>query len=272
MRPRFKRGDSCEKFPGLLFFRYNRGKEMWVTPDRFEIERENKKRIQAKRRKTPKYKSKMREYFRTYYHRPYQKAKQAAYYRRPEVRTRYNKKYAADPVLRARMSAYSKTDKAIETRRLGRQRRKEKIKSWQKKYHALKMATDAAYKLRHTYRRRIQIAFRSQGIRKNSRTAKMLGCSFEFFRGWIENQFSEGMHWKNYGNKPGQWEIHHVAPIAAFRLEIPDERDRAFHYSNCKPLWSEANRALSDKIEVDGKQIQARKLRGNIIPFKQSAA
>jgi hypothetical protein len=57
----------------------------------------------------------------------------------------------------------------------------------------------------------------------------------------LERQFVEGMSWQNYGVKRGQWSIDHIIPLDCFDLANPDERKRAFHFSNCRPLWTVEN-------------------------------
>lgn len=225
-----RRGDTSSEHPGLIFFRYNEGREKWVTPKRFEAERENKKRIQAKRRATPEYKAKMREYFRTYNRLPKQIAYRSEFYKQPHVR--------------------------------------EKVRAT----HKERSANDLQYKIALICRARVKSALRDRKFRKTNTTAELIGCSFDFFRGWIESQFQPGMSWENYGSKPGQWEVDHITPIAIFPLEIESERKRAFHYTNCVPMWAEKNRAKNDFIEHNGERVRARDLRKqNIVPFQVAA-
>ncbi len=266
--PRFRRGDTSPLRPGLVFFRYLKHREMWVTPETMCRKRANAKRVDKKWKASHKGRRYMRNYFKTYFtQRPDQRARQSAYYKQPEVRARYRAKYAANP---DHFKALQQKPNARLSQKKSRLKRRPRINEWAREYRKRRMQTDPVFYLSDICRKRIACAIKNRGLRKNSRTAKMLGCSFQFFKGWIEKQFGEGMSWNNHGSKNGQWEIHHTIPIARFALEIEEERNKAFHYSNCEPKWAEENRALSDFIEHNGQTVRARELR-TIIPFQQAA-
>ena len=50
----------------------------------------------------------------------------------------------------------------------------------------------------------------------------------------IQNKFTEGMLWDNYG----LWHIDHIRPCSKFDLSKPKEQRKCFHYSNLQPLWA----------------------------------
>lgn len=49
---------------------------------------------------------------------------------------------------------------------------------------------------------------------------------------WLENQFTEGMSWDNYGD----WHIDHKTPISA--AKNLEEFKILSHYTNLQPLWA----------------------------------
>ena len=61
----------------------------------------------------------------------------------------------------------------------------------------------------------------------------------------IENQFVEGMSWKNYGRMG--WHVDHRKPLASFTFfdkngkEKKDEISRAMALNNLQPLWAVDN-------------------------------
>lgn len=57
----------------------------------------------------------------------------------------------------------------------------------------------------------------------------------------IESQFFPGMSWNNWGNKPGDWHIDHIAPLCSFDLSVRSQFLEACHYSNMQPLWRHDN-------------------------------
>ena len=66
----------------------------------------------------------------------------------------------------------------------------------------------------------------------------------EFFKGYIEGKFTEGMNWDNYG----QWHVDHKRPCASFNLTIRADQLACFHFSNLQPLWAADNLLKSDKF------------------------
>ncbi len=77
----------------------------------------------------------------------------------------------------------------------------------------------------------------NMGGKKKNKTCHILGCDILFFIGWLENQFVDGMTWEN----KSEWDIDHIIPTNLFDIIREDEQKRAFHYSNCRPLWTEEN-------------------------------
>ena len=65
----------------------------------------------------------------------------------------------------------------------------------------------------------------------------LLGCTIDYFKTYIENQFCEGMEWGNHGNGDGKWNIDHIVPLVKFDLFNLQEQKKAFHYTNMRPLW-----------------------------------
>lgn len=70
-------------------------------------------------------------------------------------------------------------------------------------------------------------------------TFELVGCTPQEFRDHLESQFDEKMSWDNYAT---YWEIDHIQPIGTFDLNDPEQVKKAFHYTNCRPLYWEENR------------------------------
>jgi hypothetical protein len=77
------------------------------------------------------------------------------------------------------------------------------------------------------------------GTNKSASTLELLGCSFDEFIKYIENQFTDGMTWDNYG-KYG-WHLDHIKECYTFDLTKPEEQQKCFHYTNLRPLWAKDN-------------------------------
>jgi len=80
-------------------------------------------------------------------------------------------------------------------------------------------------------------------------TFQEVGCTREVFKGWIQQQFSPGQSWDNYGRV---WQIDHILPQSWFR-RLPRERDLLMnHYKNLRPLDASHNlRRLNRMTQAD---------------------
>lgn len=69
----------------------------------------------------------------------------------------------------------------------------------------------------------------------------ILGYTAQQLREHLEQQFTEGMAWANYGRKG--WNIDHIVPVCAFShsgIDDPDFR-KCWALSNLRPLWEKDN-------------------------------
>lgn len=82
------------------------------------------------------------------------------------------------------------------------------------------------------------------GKYKNPKTIELLGCDYEFLIKYIENKFTDGMSWENYGFYG--WHIDHIIPLSYGKNE--DEIRKLFHYTNLQPLWRIDNLRKNNKM------------------------
>lgn len=95
-------------------------------------------------------------------------------------------------------------------------------------------------KLKNSIMGRIHSALKSKKLKKLNRTEQMIGCSIDFLKGYIENQFSKNMNWNNKGD----WHLDHIIPVNLFNLENEIELQKCFHYTNLRPLWATTEIAI----------------------------
>jgi len=111
---------------------------------------------------------------------------------------------------------------------------------------------DPLYALTVSTRNLINESFKNRGVKKNSKTIKLLGCSFETFKLYIESQFEEWMNWDNRGLYNGEecygWDIDHIIPIS--EAETEEDVIRLNHYTNLQPLCSHVNRNIKRDLRV----------------------
>ena len=87
-----------------------------------------------------------------------------------------------------------------------------------------------------------------KGRRKSATTIKLLGCTWDVYKAYIENLWATGMTWENYGRGKGKWNIDHIKPLSLFDLEKPEEQANAFHYLNTQPMWETDNFKKGNRI------------------------
>lgn len=159
------------------------------------------------------------------------------YLRNREKALSNQKEYAVNN--RAKISAYQKTYRKENPKDYSEYQRgwylenRERIIKKQAVYQKKRKSQDIAFRLKANLRNRLYLAVTD----KRYRTLSLLGCSIEFLKKHLEEQFQPGMSWENYG----QWHIDHIKPCAKFDLTKAEEQKKCFHYSNLQPLWAKDN-------------------------------
>jgi hypothetical protein len=102
---------------------------------------------------------------------------------------------------------------------------------------------DPLFKLTVKVRSLITTSLKRRNYKKASRTAEILGCSFEEFKAHIEEQFPRDMTWDN----SHLWHYDHIIPLASATSE--EELLGLNHYTNFQPLWEEDNREKAAKLD-----------------------
>ena len=113
---------------------------------------------------------------------------------------------------------------------------------YKKEYKKQKLHNDPLFKLTTNLRSLISGSLKRQGYKKGSKTEQILGCSFLDFKEYIEEQFTQGMNWANYG----QWHIDHIIPISVAENEA--QILILNRYQNLRPLWADENLSKSDSV------------------------
>lgn len=103
---------------------------------------------------------------------------------------------------------------------------------------------DPLHNLRCGVRIRMCSILRKKGYGKASKSAEILGCSWEEFKNHIEKGFKEGMSWENRS----EWHVDHIIPLASANSE--EALVELFHYTNTQPLWRMENLRKSAKMPL----------------------
>ncbi len=112
---------------------------------------------------------------------------------------------------------------------------RDKILAKSHSYKENRKKLDPGFKLKLLLRIRLYKAIK--GNYKTGSAVKLLGCTVQELKNYLESKFSVGMNWNNHG----LWHIDHVKPLASFDLTNLDEMKLACHYTNLQPLWAKDN-------------------------------
>ena len=105
----------------------------------------------------------------------------------------------------------------------------------------IKKKNDPIFKLQSHYRSKLN---KILGSKKDGKTFDIIGCTPQFLKEHLENQFTDGMNWDNHGLFG--WHIDHIIPLSSANTE--EELYKLCHYSNLQPLWAEDNLRKGNKI------------------------
>ncbi len=123
----------------------------------------------------------------------------------------------------------------------GVSKNKEYMNKKRNDYRVERRKNDPLYKLTHTLRSRVLVAFKRKSIKKTSKSYEILGADWATIKLHIESKFREGMTWKNHGYGEDKWHVDHIVPIAFARNE--EELVALMHYTNLQPLWQKENQS-----------------------------
>lgn len=101
------------------------------------------------------------------------------------------------------------------------------LKNIKKKYKE-----DLNFKLVHSLRTRFYQSLK-KGVKFKS-IIKLLDCSIEDCKKYLESKFTPEMTWDNHGKI---WEIDHIIPCIKFDLSKLEEQKKCFSYKNLQPLF-----------------------------------
>jgi len=122
-------------------------------------------------------------------------------------------------------------------------------KEWENNWTKIQRQTNPQWKLKQVLRCRYLDALKrhtSGGrVNKHHSAIKLIGCSIDFYKQYLEQQFKPDMTWENHGVL---WEIDHIKPCASFDLTNITQQHECFIYTNTQPLYYSENRSKGDKI------------------------
>lgn len=149
------------------------------------------------------------------------------------------KKYREDPEFlkkekKQRKIYYKKNiEKEREQRKNYYHKNKEAERKKNNEWKKNKLKIDPLERMKKNIRDRIREYL--TGDNKSKRTFDIIGLDKQKFKSYIENKFTEGMSWENYG----KWHLDHIKPLCLSENE--EDLIKLNHYTNLQPLWSGDN-------------------------------
>lgn len=113
------------------------------------------------------------------------------------------------------------------------------LREYRRKYCSNKRKLDPLYNLSVKIRNNINNSIKRSNFIKNSKTTKILGCDFEFFKSYIESQFIKDMSWSNI-------HLDHIKPMCTASTE--ENVLQLNHYTNFQPLFIFDNLSKGKKL------------------------
>ena len=122
----------------------------------------------------------------------------------------------------------------------------DKYRENKRTYEKTRKDNDPLYKLINNFRTAIYQVLKESNVQKNGHYFEILKYTPDELIVHLENQFTEGMTWDNYG----QWHVDHISPISLHNInEIgDDEFMKCWSLSNLQPLWADENIRKSNKV------------------------
>lgn len=120
----------------------------------------------------------------------------------------------------------------------------------QNTYKRTRYELEIDYKLQTLFRNRVRFFIKGEIGKTKSGKAKyekLLGCSWDLLRVWLESNFAEGMTWENYGTV---WHVDHTMPCSVFDFKDEESIKSCFNWTNLAPMIGAENISKSNKVNI----------------------
>jgi len=99
------------------------------------------------------------------------------------------------------------------------------------------------YRINHNFSTSVRSYIKDKN---GSKVFDLVGYSVEDLMKHLENLFSEGMSWDNYG----KWHIDHIMPVSSFSFSSKNDPEfkKCWALSNLQPLWAIDNLRKNNRI------------------------
>ena len=127
-----------------------------------------------------------------------------------------------------------------------REKNIDKIRKVKRDYERNRKHNDPTYKLIANFRTAIWTVLKENNMDKYGHYFDILRYSPDELVVHLENQFTEGMTWDNYG----EWHVDHRLPITSFKFQEVGDNEfmRCWELNNLQPMWGDENISKSNKV------------------------
>ncbi len=112
-----------------------------------------------------------------------------------------------------------------------REENADKHASYVAEYQANRKKLDPQFKLLSNMRSLLYNHLTRKDLKKHKKLEQYLGCTFEDFKCYIEQQFTVDLTWDNYGS---YWSIDHICPCNQAQNE--EELTKLQYFKNLRPM------------------------------------
>lgn len=159
------------------------------------------------------------------------------YLRNKEKVNQYNKQWAIknkEKVQKQKQIYQLKNkEKYLENTRRWRKNNPERERLNRQIYTKNRRENDPNFRLKCLLRGSLNAQIRNNGNGQKFVSAiKLLGCSFDEFKRYIEIQFTKNMSWENRES----FHLDHITPCCCYDFTNLDDQKRCFKYTNYRPL------------------------------------
>jgi len=119
-----------------------------------------------------------------------------------------------------------------------------------RKVRYIKERKDPQKRLRKAVSTLIRDCVNKHGAFKNGSFPKYVEWTVEELKTHLEDQFVDGMSWKNYGKGAGKWSIDHIIPDSYFKYSSMEDDGfkQSWALDNLQPMWDVDNCAKNNKL------------------------
>ncbi len=127
-----------------------------------------------------------------------------------------------------------------------RAKNKEHVVKYGRNYERERRASDPNYRLAARTRTAVYTCLKERKVNKYRSTFEILGYTLKQLMEHLENKFTDGMTWDNYG----EWHVDHIIPMSSFEFESVEDREFKICWSlkNLQPLWGLDNLIKGSKL------------------------